>query len=98
MDRYSFIYTWKVSIFFIYLILFFLFFYIFIYRTDVQCREKWSNILDPTLCKNEYTKEEDDKLKLLINILGTKNWSLISSYMPGRTDYSIRKRWNKIKK
>lgn len=37
------------------------------------------------------------KLIQLVDKVGEKNWSFISSFVPGRTDYSIRKRWKKIK-
>lgn len=31
-------------------------------RTDVQCRERWCNVLDPSLDKGQWTPEEDARL------------------------------------
>lgn len=61
-------------------------------RNDVQCREKWNNNLDPTLYTGKYSKEEDVLLLKLVDKLGEGHWTLISSYMVGRSDSSVRSR------
>lgn len=61
-------------------------------RTDIQCRERWCNILDPSLEEVEWTKEEDIKLLNLNNSLGNR-WSLIAKEYGNRTDNTCWRRW-----
>lgn len=66
-------------------------------RTDVQCRERWVNILDPAICRDAWTVEEDQLLRAAVKELGAGKWSQISARMPRRrTDYGCRKRWEKL--
>lgn len=46
-------------------------------RTDVQCRERWCNILDPSLNGKEWTKQEDEILLLAVMRYG-KKWAQVS--------------------
>ena len=46
-------------------------------RTDVQCRERWCNILDPKLNGREWTKEEDELLVKAVMDHG-KKWAKVS--------------------
>ncbi|KAG0173750.1 Myb-like DNA-binding domain protein [Apophysomyces sp. BC1034] len=57
-------------------------------RTDMQCRERWTNILDPTLVRTRFTDEEIEQLKELVKVHGRK-WSVIAQHMPGRTDNHV---------
>lgn len=52
-------------------------------RTTKQCRERWSNHLDPTLKKTKWTEEEDAQLVEAQNRLGN-TWTRIAQEMPGR--------------
>ena len=61
-------------------------------RTDIQCRERWCNILDPTLEDVEWTNEEDLKLLNLYRKHGNK-WSLIAKNYGNRTDNTCWRRW-----
>jgi len=66
-------------------------------RTDVQCRERWVNILDPSICQEPWTQQEDMQLKRLVREIGKGKWSQIAQHMTRRrTDYACRKRWEKI--
>jgi transcription factor MYB, plant len=67
-------------------------------RNDVQCREKWCNNLDPTININEFTNDEDEELRQLVNTYGEKQWVKIASHIAGRTDSAVRQRWNALKK
>ena len=61
-------------------------------RTDIQCRERWCNILDPSLEDVEWTNEEDIKLLNLFRKYGNK-WSLIAKDYGNRTDNTCWRRW-----
>ncbi|KAG2387312.1 hypothetical protein C9374_001644 [Naegleria lovaniensis] len=65
-------------------------------RTDVQCRERWCNILNPDLKVGPWTKEEDESLKKAIKELGAGNWSKIAEVMYPRTDNQCWRRWRLI--
>ncbi|ORZ20417.1 hypothetical protein BCR42DRAFT_370116 [Absidia repens] len=64
-------------------------------RTDMQCRERWTNVLDPNLVHGQFTPEEMERLKELVNKHGRK-WSVIAEHMPGRTDNICLRTWNKM--
>lgn len=55
-------------------------------RTDVQCRERWVNVLNPALKVAPFTEKEGTKLMELVQLYGTSQWSKVASEMPGRTD------------
>ncbi|KAJ1311373.1 hypothetical protein OPQ81_009866 [Rhizoctonia solani] len=63
-------------------------------RTDAQCRERWSNMLDPGLKTGPWDEEED---KILLDAASQKlPWSKISALLPGRTDSRCAKRYQML--
>nr|XP_057915648.1 myb-related protein A isoform X2 [Doryrhamphus excisus] len=48
------------------------------------------------LCKVKWSRDEDDKLKKLVEQHGTDSWKLIANYFPGRTDGQCQHRWQKV--
>ncbi|KAL4573428.1 hypothetical protein LXL04_020233 [Taraxacum kok-saghyz] len=64
-------------------------------RTQVQCRERWVNCLDPGLNMKEWTKEEDLKLRDAIAQHGY-SWSKIAACLHPRTDSQCRRRWKVV--
>jgi myb proto-oncogene protein len=66
-------------------------------RSPKQCRERWNHHLDPSINKTEFTPEEDEIICKKFEELGSK-WSIISKSLPGRTDNSVRTRFQALKR
>ena len=54
---------------------------------------RWHNHLNPNIKKEKWSLEEEKKL-LEVNSKYGNRWSLISKFIPGRTDNSIKNYWN----
>ncbi|OUS48033.1 hypothetical protein BE221DRAFT_45874, partial [Ostreococcus tauri] len=58
-------------------------------RTDVQCRERWTGVLDPSIKTGAWTKEEDTALMSALGWdfeeKGFNEWARLSEVVPGRT-------------
>ncbi|GLT60360.1 hypothetical protein SLA2020_331290 [Shorea laevis] len=61
-------------------------------RTQVQCRERWANSLDPSLSQSKWSEEEDLRLEAAIEEHGYC-WSKVAACMPSRTDNQCWRRW-----
>ncbi|XP_057828110.2 uncharacterized protein LOC131039397 isoform X1 [Cryptomeria japonica] len=61
-------------------------------RTEVQCRERWCNVLDPSIKLEGWTEEEDAKLESAVSLYGYC-WSKVAISVPPRTDNQCRRRW-----
>lgn len=68
-------------------------------RTDTQCRERWTSVLDKKASAKEWTMEDDEKLLFLVNTLGRSrpflllfiifilgNWSKFNSFLDRTAD------------
>ncbi|XP_067933621.1 transcriptional activator Myb-like isoform X2 [Watersipora subatra] len=63
-------------------------------KTDVQCRDRWEQVLAPAYTKGPWSKKEDDVVIDLVRRYGTKRWSMVSKLLPGRTGKQCRERWH----
>lgn len=63
-------------------------------RTDLQCQQRWTKVLNPELIKGPWTKEEDDKVVELVSRYGPKKWTLIARQLKGRIGKQCRERWH----
>ena len=54
-------------------------------RSGKQCRERWRHNLDPTIKREPWSEEENQKLLRTYDELGSK-WADIARQLPGRTD------------
>ncbi|XP_077208250.1 transcriptional activator Myb isoform X7 [Paroedura picta] len=48
------------------------------------------------LGKTRWTREEDEKLKQLVEQNGTEDWKVIANFLPNRTDVQCQHRWQKV--
>jgi hypothetical protein len=64
-------------------------------RMKNQCRERWTQTLDPTnVKKGKWTPEEDAKLTAAVKEYG-KHWVEVAAMVPGRINNQCRQRWIK---
>ncbi|CAI8600096.1 unnamed protein product [Vicia faba] len=57
-------------------------------------KDRRQKMLNPELVKGPWSKEEDEVMIELMNIIGPKKWSTIAQHLPGR----IRKQWTELTK
>ncbi|KAL3684867.1 hypothetical protein R1sor_002889 [Riccia sorocarpa] len=62
-------------------------------RTDIQCRERWCNVLDPEIKVDVWTEEEDNTLRESVARHGPHRWAAISADLKCRTDKQCWRRW-----
>jgi hypothetical protein len=61
--------------------------------TGKQIRDRYTNYLDPAICKSKFSTEEDFQILQLHNKYGNK-WILIKQFVPGRSGDCIKNRFN----
>ncbi|EME28740.1 hypothetical protein Gasu_37900 isoform 2 [Galdieria sulphuraria] len=66
-------------------------------RTDLQCRERYTDVLKPSLSHQPWTHEENERLLQLTQEMGTGKWSLVASFMKNRTDNQCYRQYKKLK-
>jgi len=66
-------------------------------RNDWQCRERWCHHLKPGLKKDNWSREEDDKLLALVKEHGHK-WTRFAAEFPQRPAATIKNRWHFLTK
>ena len=65
-------------------------------RTRSQCSQRWHRGLDPRICKDQWTREEEVKLVALVRQYGDASWTNIASKMGNRSDVQCRYRYRQI--
>jgi len=59
-------------------------------RDRAQCAQRWHRGLDPRLCKDQWTPDEDEKLIMVVTFHYNKGWTYISRQMGNRSDVQCR--------
>jgi hypothetical protein len=67
------------------------------HRTNRQCRERWSNYLNPELQTTPWTDTEDARLLARYREFGTQ-WQAIAIFLPGRSRNDVKNRWMHLQK
>lgn len=64
-------------------------------RDEYQCRRHWSEVLDPSIKKGPWSREEERLLAQAHEEIGD-SWTEISKRIVGRTDKQCQTHWIKI--
>jgi hypothetical protein len=62
-------------------------------RDSGQVRKRWLNQLDPTLIKTPWSEAETKRLIDFQALYGNQ-WTLFTKCFPGRSENSVKNRWN----
>ena len=65
-------------------------------RTSFQCYQHYQQFLNPTIVKSgDWSIEEDEKLKEVVESLGYTKWDEIACMVPGRSKAQCMMRWSR---
>jgi hypothetical protein len=62
-------------------------------KTPLQLAERWEKVLDPSIVKGSWTREEDEAIVRFVEENGTKDWTKLAMSLPGRIGKQCRERW-----
>ncbi|XP_064875436.1 myb-related protein A-like isoform X3 [Oncorhynchus nerka] len=65
-----------------------------LHSTDPESKDKSKD--KKILCKGKWSRDEDERLKKLVEQHGADSWKLVANHFQGRTDGQCQHRWQKV--
>ena len=62
-------------------------------RTQAQVVDRWRKVLDPSVLRGSWTRQEDETILAFVARYGTKSWARLATLLPGRLGKQCRERW-----
>ena len=62
-------------------------------KTAPQIAGRWEKVLNPTLVKGSWTRDEDETIINYVKQHGDKDWAKLAVLLPGRIGKQCRERW-----
>jgi hypothetical protein len=62
-------------------------------KTSQQIFERWTKVLNPSLHKGSWTRQEDELIIAYVRSNGCKAWTKLAKMLPGRIGKQCRERW-----
>ena len=63
-------------------------------KTVHQVVDRWEKVVNPSLIKGSWTREEDEKIIQWVRIHGATSWTKLADHLPGRIGKQCRERWH----
>ncbi|OHT07036.1 Myb-like DNA-binding domain containing protein [Tritrichomonas foetus] len=63
-------------------------------KTVHQVIDRWEKVVNPSLVKGSWTREEDEKIIQWVRAHGATSWTKLAEQMPGRIGKQCRERWH----
>jgi hypothetical protein len=63
-------------------------------KTVHQVLDRWDKVVNPSLVKGSWTREEDEMIINWVKVHGPTNWTRLAESMPGRIGKQCRERWH----
>jgi hypothetical protein len=63
-------------------------------KTVHQVVDRWEKVVDPSLVKGSWTREEDEMIINWVKVNGPTNWAKLAENMSGRIGKQCRERWH----
>jgi hypothetical protein len=63
-------------------------------KTVHQVLDRWDKVVNPSLVKGSWTREEDEMIINWVKAHGATNWTRLAESMPGRIGKQCRERWH----
>jgi hypothetical protein len=63
-------------------------------KTMHQVVDRWEKVVNPSLVKGSWTREEDEIIIAWVRTHGPTNWTKLAENMPGRIGKQCRERWH----
>jgi hypothetical protein len=67
-------------------------------RSRSQCSQRWIRVLDPRICKGQWTRQDDRILLDFVALYGEKSWMKIGAELGNRSDVQCRYRYLQLQR